>query len=99
MSAMEKPRGVFNPYLREATVSIAELVPVKDELPYCEAWLGPSTRTLNAQSVDQCGNRARYLQNGRPVCGVHVGSAQMLWHPKPRAMPKGPAVHRSRKPA
>jgi hypothetical protein len=93
---MAKPKGVFNPYLREATVTIAELVPVKDELPYCEAWLGPSSRTLNKDSLEQCGYRARFLQNGKPVCGIHAGSPGTLWHPKPRVLPPGPAVHRTR---
>lgn len=66
-----------NPYVREVTVTILEIVPDREELPTCEAWLGG----LNGNSLEQCSYKARYIQNGRPVCGQHVGRGTLLWHP------------------
>lgn len=66
-----------NPYTREATITILEVVPERDQLPFCNAWLG-------GESLEQCGNRARYVQNGQPVCGIHVGRPSLLWHPDTR---------------
>ena len=65
-----------NKYTREVTVTILELVPDRDQLPTCSAWL--------SVGVEQCYYKARYEQNGMPVCGVHMGKPGLLWHPDAR---------------
>jgi hypothetical protein len=62
-----------NAYTREVTITITELVPAREQLPYCAAWLA---------SGAQCSNRARYTQQGRPCCGQHVGRPGLLWVPE-----------------
>jgi hypothetical protein len=70
-----------NPYTREISVSITEIVPDRRELPQCQGWVGDYT---------QCGNRARYLQDdplgrARPLCGVHVARPGLLFYPPERS--------------
>lgn len=67
----------MTPFTRSVSVEIVEIVPERDQLPVCSAWLG-------GDSADRCIYKARYLQNGNPVCGVHVGRPGLLWHPSTR---------------
>ena len=72
----------MNEFTREKTITIREIVPERDQLPTCAAWL--------FTSLDQCPNKARYMvydtqQSGEmPVCGVHAGRPGLLWHPRAR---------------
>lgn len=65
-----------NPYVRTATVEITEIVPERGELPECVALLG--------DGYSKCGFKARYLQNGKPVCGVHLGRPGLVFFPPRR---------------
>lgn len=72
-----------NPYTRSTSVTITELVPEHGELPYCSAW---------KQDGYNCSNRGKYLQNGVPVCGQHLGKPGTIWqmgveeHPQPQEL-------------
>ena len=52
-----------NPFTREMTVNVTELVPWQGNLPECHAWLRDGAR---------CGFKAKYMLDGRPICGVHL---------------------------
>lgn len=62
-----------NPYTRQATVEIIELVPVAGMLPRCKGW---------KKDLGQCNFNARYLQNGEPACGVHLGKPNTVFMPE-----------------
>ena len=55
----------FHMRYREVLVAVLEVVPPRDQLPDCRAQ--KSTGFL-------CDYKARYLRDGRPVCGVHLFS-------------------------
>jgi hypothetical protein len=57
-------------YTRTASISISELVPDKGQLPYCEAWM---------RDGNNCNHKAKYTQDGHPVCGIHVGKPLTIW--------------------
>jgi hypothetical protein len=65
-----------NPYTRSRTIEIVEIVPEREQLPFCSAVLLGET--------ELCGYRARYTQNGNPVCGVHVGRPHVIFYQKPK---------------
>ena len=60
-----------NPFTRSTTIEIVEVVPDRDMLPNCSA-------VLITDEV-LCGYKARYMQNGKPVCGVHVGRPGVIF--------------------
>jgi len=59
-------------YTREVTIKIAELIPDKSQLPYCSAWL---------KNGDNCPRKAKFEQEGNPVCGIHLGKPNTIWIP------------------
>lgn len=61
-----------NPYTRTVTTVVTELVPERGQLPLCMAM-------LVMQGGAACGNRAKYLQNEKPVCGTHLGRPSLLF--------------------
>lgn len=61
-----------NPYTREATVTLIELVPEHGELPLCTAW---------QKNGENCWRRARFLQQGQPICGLHMGRPGTVFAP------------------
>lgn len=61
-----------NPYTRSARVTITEIQPDRDRLPECVAWKDDLTK---------CTFKARYEQNGEPVCGIHVGKPGLVFAP------------------
>lgn len=63
-----------NPYTRTVTTTVTELVPERGQLPKCGAWLWQ-------RGGGACGNRAKYLQDGRPVCGTHLGRPSLIFVP------------------
>jgi hypothetical protein len=67
-----------NPYTRSTTITIVEVVPDRDQLPTCSA-------VLMNDEVALCSYKARYVQNEKPVCGVHVGRpGVMFWDRRAR---------------
>lgn len=60
------------PFTRSTTLDIVEIVPERGMLPDCQAWKADGA---------QCDYPARYTQNMRPVCGVHVGRPGTIFIP------------------
>lgn len=55
---------------KEVTISVLEVVPPVDELPYC---------TAVKPNGNICDYHARYLRNGKPSCGPHLASKYTLF--------------------
>jgi hypothetical protein len=60
-----------NPYTRELTVTLLELVPFRDNLPDCHALL--------ADGRTRCGYKAKHIMNDRPLCGIHCRPGVMFF--------------------
>jgi hypothetical protein len=71
-SRMPSSKTEVKQYVRTVQVQVTELVPDKDNLPRCVAWIWDAT---------QCRNKARYNQNGQEVCGQHVGRPGLMFMP------------------
>jgi hypothetical protein len=61
-----------NKYTRQSTITLVELVPTRENLPQCVGWKSDGL---------QCPFKARYELNDEPVCGVHVGSPNLMFMP------------------
>jgi len=71
----ERPIGEDElPQLQTVTIVVQQLVPFKEALPRCVAV---------CQDGMQCMFSARYVQNGNPICGQHLGRPGTLFV-KPR---------------